>query len=256
MDLPNPNEMDQYIMDGTGPSGDAEAVVWRVGEDDQEDVNTAIYDEFSRSFSFAASGLQGCTMLAVISRKGVYMSHWWENISFDPDKDQLGEYDGGDRLETKEEIFQRLVIDGLNKGVKGDDKEELQVSFKQFARGRADDFVRAYLIRPAKSYQNTEDEDEGKDIGPPEKHGYPEQWQKIKETVVKIIPKLGESGRWSEVIYDATDDKDILDTTPRGRVLFKFDPQHVKKVGRTGKDTRLAMLWVETREIHRDQWQD
>jgi hypothetical protein len=247
--------MDAYIMKGTGPKGGAEAVVWGVGENGQEDVNTAIFDSFSREFSFAASGLQGCTMLAVISRKGVYMSHWWENISFDPDDEQLGEYEDG-REESKEEIFQRLVIDGLVKGIKGDDKEELQASFKQFARGRADDYVKAYLIRPAKSYKNGVDEDGGKNIGPPETHGYPEQWQKIKDTVVKFIPKIGEPGRWEEVLYDATDDEEILEKTPRGRVLFKFDPIHVKKSGRTGKDTRLAMLWVETREIHKDQWQD
>jgi hypothetical protein len=74
--------------------------------------------------------------------------------------------------------------------------------------------------------------------------------------VVKFIPKIGEPGRWEEVLYDATDDEEILEKTPRGRVLFKFDPIHVKKSGRTGKDTRLAMLWVETREIHKDQWQD
>jgi hypothetical protein len=49
---------------------------------------------------------------------------------------------------------------------------------------------------------------------------------------------------------------DELKDTSRGRVLFKVDPEHVERAGRRGKATRLAVLWVETREIYRDEWQE
>jgi len=49
-----------------------------------------MYRDFATEFSYAAARLQGCTMLVVISRKGTYMAHYWESISFDPDEDQFG----------------------------------------------------------------------------------------------------------------------------------------------------------------------
>jgi hypothetical protein len=85
----------------------------------------------------------------------------------------------------------------------------------------------------------------------------PEHWAEMKAVITEILPKLGEDGRWHEVMYKATDNKDILNTQPRGRVLFKFDPEHIKNGNsRRSKHTQLAMLWVETREVHRDEWID
>ena len=147
------------------------------------------------------------------------------------------------------------MLDGLTKGVK-EDGEIVQQSLREFVSRRLSDaHVTAYLVRPRKSHRNEADEDLGLGSAPPDQAGYPELWKKIKDKVVEIVPKIGEPGRWTEVLYDATDDRTLLGTS-RGRALFKFDPAHIKKAGRTGKDTRLAMMWVETQEIHRDQWQD
>jgi hypothetical protein len=80
-------------------------------------------------------------------------------------------------------------------------------------------------------------------------------WGEIKSKVTKFLPKLGETGRWTEIIYEATSDTDAL-ATSRGRLLFQFDPEQVKSPSRrAGKDTKMAVMWVETREVHRDEWQ-
>ncbi|KAH5469584.1 hypothetical protein HBI22_195730 [Parastagonospora nodorum] len=255
MRLPQPAELEDFIKLETDSQGQAEQIIWPVGEgDNQYDVNTAMYRDFTAEFSYAAAGLRGCTMLVLISRKGIYMTHYWESISFDPDEDQLSTYENGNK-ETLEQIFQRVMLDGLSKGVKVEG-EIVQQSLREFVSRRlGDEHVRAYLVRPRKSQRNEVNEDLGVGSAPTDQEGYPELWKKIKDKMVEIVPKIGEPGRWTEVIYDATDDINLLRSS-RGKVLFKFDPLHVKKASRRGKDTRLAMMWVETREIHRDEWQD
>lgn len=63
----------------------------------------------------------------IISRKGVYMAHYWENIAFAADDEWLNRYKGKDNNEKQKKIFQATVIDGLNKG-RGPQGNKFQVS--------------------------------------------------------------------------------------------------------------------------------
>ncbi|KAF1917524.1 hypothetical protein BDU57DRAFT_513823 [Ampelomyces quisqualis] len=242
-------------------TGEAISTVWDVeytgpdGESSPQGINNALFDDFKTARSFSATHLQGCTMLVVISRKGVYIGHYWESIAFAPDDVQRFYVD--DRKATDEEMLQLSVLDGLEKGIPGrTGSEKFQMSLTRFASILADEHVKAYLIRPRKSHQQDQDEEtDPNHTVAPELMGYPEQWKKMKDTVTRILPKIGEDGRWVEVIYDATSDEGTLEETSRGRVLFKFDPDQ-KSARRTEKKTRLAILWSEQREIHRDEWKE
>jgi hypothetical protein len=117
------------------------------------------------------------------------------------------------------------------------------MSLTRFATQLGDDHVRAFLIRPNQNAQHNQE-------------GYPDHWQRMKEEVVRILPKIAEPDRWQTVIYDVQTDVKILTETPAGRVLFRIDPEHVRPASRRGKATKLAVLWVEDREIHREEWQD
>jgi hypothetical protein len=246
MELPAPGHMEEFMMFETDKDGDAVPVVWELEEPDSEaddginyyDTNTALFENFLQPRSLAAARLKGCTMLAIISRRGVYMGHYWETISFDPDAEDLAQ-------STAEEIFEDTVIRGLRSGIPGP-KRPSQMSLTRFAQQLGDEHVKAYLIRPN---QNAQQNANGI-------VGYSEQWQRMKDEIVRILPKVGEPGRWEDVIYNVQEDMEILKRTSQGRVLFKVDPQHVKAASRREKDTRLAILWVEQREIHRDEWQD
>jgi hypothetical protein len=257
---PNQNEgIEGFIMQETGEATPAVWVIEHIGSDGQPspgDINTAIFDDFKSARSLAAMELQGCTMLVIIGRKGVYMGHYWESIAFDPDEEQRIPVD--DRKATDEEMFQWTVLDGLVKGVPGSTGlVKIKLSLTRFAETLGDEHVKAYLIRPRKSQKQEEAEEQDPNSAvSPELQGYPEHWKKMKDTAVSILPKLGEDGRWEEVIYDATDDKDTLEKTSRGRLLFKFDPKQKPTWGRNAKNTRLAILWSETREIHRDEWKE
>ncbi|KAJ5771519.1 uncharacterized protein N7511_003570 [Penicillium nucicola] len=176
--------------------------------------------------------LSGCTTLYVISRKGVYAVHWWENVSFDPDLVWRRP-----RTQTTEDIFQKTVLDMLTNG--GRYHPKLDASLIE------DNWIRAYLLHPTEAWNA----DEG---GQP----YTAQWEMIRTHVGQLIPTLQDQSRWKDIPYEALDDEDprlrMLKATA-GRYLFKYDPAHI--IGRR-QTAQLAMLWFEDdkNRYHKDQW--
>lgn len=229
MTLPGDGDMNAFMVRETGSAGTQ--IIWQKKvKGEWEDMATADFMEFKNmAFSYGTGYLCGCTVLYIISRKGVYVAHYWENISFNPDPVWLEKYKDADRA------FQQTVIKGLNDGIgKGANIE--QVSLRLQVDKIADDDVKAYLMIP--SAGNNDEPDP-----------YREKWEKIKETVNGLIPKLKEPDRWTEIKYDALNDDDPqLQNSAKGRTLFKFDPDH------NGK--RKATMWVEDHRepSHDDEW--
>ncbi|KAJ4364157.1 hypothetical protein N0V83_009612 [Neocucurbitaria cava] len=222
-------------------------VVWGVPDPNDKtaeiDVNTSRIEKLREiEVSLGAMELTGCTMLAIISRKGVYMSHWWESISFAPDLEDYGPVpdDPVEIKELKDNIFTNTLLKGIHNGIKkkGD---SIQASVRLGATDLNDEHIQAYLIRPSNDYT--------------EGSGYREEWDKIKQAVVRYLPRLGESNRWREITYDPVPDDDnrveVLEHTVRGRVLFKYDPNHRLEGARP---IHRNMFWVEDTEIHMDEW--
>lgn len=243
MTLPSEEGMDDFMLEEVPK---ADSFVWRAAAGD--DMNTAILKTFDGPdnrdpatdkilpFSVGTSGLCGCTSLVIVSRKGVYATHYWENISFSPDPVW--------RLNTKEkimEVFERTVTRPLREGEgTGDNQDQAKLDPTKLD----DDNIRAYLVHPDRR------------CGPSSYlDGYRRQWDAIKTTVGEIIPALKPSAkddptpdRWKEIIYQRQEDDDILFTTAAGHVLFKFDPDHEGK--------KKAALWVEGQKepYHDDSW--
>jgi hypothetical protein len=63
--------------------------------------------------------------------------------------------------------------------------------------------VKAWLIRPEKSYKQSEDEEAGASPVSEDKRGYPERWEQMRTVVQKILPKIAEPGGWNTHIYTA-----------------------------------------------------
>ncbi|KAJ5444700.1 uncharacterized protein N7458_008572 [Penicillium daleae] len=118
-------------------------IVKHCGADYPEDMTTGILKLFSAledGAQYSTGGqLSGCTTLFVISRKGIYAAHFFENVSFDADSEWLESSKTG----TNEEIFQITVIDILTNG--GNYQPKLDASLIE------DDYVKAYLLRPAEA---------------------------------------------------------------------------------------------------------
>ena len=202
------------------------------------DMNTAVMRSFSdvlpgNQYSTGLEGLGGCTSLFVVSRKGVYATHWWENISFSPDPRWRTA-----TLRTDDQLFQATVIDLLNNG--GNNHPRLDASLLE------DDSIRAYLIHPTQTWEQKGDSDVG----------YPNQWQQIRDTVGAIIPTLQDQTRWTDIPYVVLTGENaqlVSSTYAGGKGLFKYDPAHVLPNGQT---VHMAALWVEanTTPYHDDKW--
>ena len=234
-----PSDMDTWMKDEM-KSELFDPIVWRkkvYGE--PQDMATSVFQEFqelkggvlvdTKAFSLGTAELCGCTTLVIISRKAVYMGHYWESISFNPDKVWLDQY--GD----KDKCFKKTVIKGLTTGV-GVDPEKEQVSLKGQASKIEDENITAYLIIPTESSDGIA-------------NGYRSEWDQIKSKVSEFLPTLKTGDRWKEVSYVALNKNNLLlKTTARGRVLFKFDPNEDGK--------KRAALWVEQNATphHNDVW--
>ncbi|KAH7398115.1 hypothetical protein BKA64DRAFT_745633 [Cadophora sp. MPI-SDFR-AT-0126] len=207
-----------------------------------QDMSTATMQEFSKlkpatekeaaeQYSTGTAELKGCTTMYIISHKGVYATHWWENVSFDPDKEWKPK-----TTTTTAEMFQDTVIDVLEKG--GNYHPRLDATLIE------DDYIKAYLIVPDQTWR---------EAGPSD-NGYPDLWDKIKITVGKLVPRLQDEARWTTVKYTPVGDKyKYLLKSPYsslGKNIFKYDPQHTPKA----EKKHMSALWVEEKQVHLDTW--
>ncbi|CAN9222863.1 unnamed protein product [Alternaria alternata] len=236
MILPTPQNIDDYIVKETGK---AQPVVWpqtdRNEEKTEYDINTSVFDEFkfyqNDELSEMAVELKGCTMLVIVSRRGAWLGHFWENISFATDHDhQFWEKYN----EDQDKIFEESVIKSMRNG-KGSGKNKEQDSLRLAAPKFDDDHIKAYLVHPISNHEENGD--------------YREYWDRMKAEAVTHLPKLNRPGRWVEHSYEPTDNMELLEDTARGRLLFKYDAKHSPQTPRN-----LAMLWSETTELHNDAW--
>tara|TARA_R110002003_G_scaffold149_6_gene13536 strand:- start:5605 stop:6399 length:795 start_codon:yes stop_codon:yes gene_type:complete len=259
MILPAPNgpeQIEEYIMRET-QDPNVQMFVWNTGSGAKpSDVNTAISRDFSMNRNLFTPDLKGCTVLAVISRKGVFLGHYWESISFDPDATQRLVTTTG-QLESDDEIWDRTVRKGLTEGVNvKSEGVPQQQSLTDFARDFSDEHTKAYLIRPQKSQSQELSEEGGAPPAPEAEWGYPTRWAEMRTIVEGLIPAVKKPGGWTTRVYmpvsgSQEEVQDQLDSTSRGRVLFKFDTTHS---GSRRKPVRRAMLWSEQQELHSDEW--
>lgn len=215
-------DMNKWMVDKLAADLFVSSVWQNPVADELEDMATSSFTEFgSTAISLGTGLLCGCTTLVIISRKGVYMAHYWESMSFDPNEDWLEEYG------TVDDCFKKTFIKGLTEGISGE-----QVPLK--ASEIEDTTIRAYLMIPSETADG-------------DANGYRKQWDEIKTTVNKLVPTLGTGDRWEEVKYVVVEnDWRTLRTTARGRVLFKYDPDQ--------NGMKKAALWTEYTQQHDDDW--
>ncbi|KAF9883746.1 hypothetical protein FE257_003000 [Aspergillus nanangensis] len=210
-------------------------VVTRDTAPDATWMSAAIIEEYTRvrqkEWSTGVEGLKGCTVLYIISRKAVYATHWWENVSFSPDTEWRNP-----KTQTNSELFQLTITNMLRNGGRYHAKLD--------AYDIEDDHIRAYLIHPSNSWEQLTD---------PSAADYTIQYNQIRTTVGELVPTLKEQSRWTDIPYVRVASDLTLDNkkTVRGRSLFKYDRAH--DIG-GGKTERWAMLWVEAKLYHQDKW--
>jgi hypothetical protein len=237
-------EMDEFMVNKCADGNNFALCV----EDNQgRDVNTGVSVKWVKTATpddppqgLSLSHLAGCTALAIFSRKGGFMGHYWENIGLSLDEEHM------DLYKDNADAFQKAVVDTMVKGTKEHTSLRAVASQKQMDLPS----LRAALIVPSTGYSET---------GIGTRNPYADQWKKMREEVVKLFPVLNEEGRFlPNIEYDPVQDEerkfgkngkvtyDPLDDTARGKVLLKYDPDH--------GDKQKLMLWVERKELQAEEW--
>ncbi|KAI9678753.1 MAG: hypothetical protein M1817_005810 [Caeruleum heppii] len=193
--------------------------------------STSVFRALSdrRAESLGLSGLCGCTVLAIISREAVFMAHYFEDRSFNPNSED--ELDGIPL--TPQRAFDETVIKGLYEGL-----SHYQRSLSQFA-GHFQRAATAFLITPSYGTGNR-----------PVRDPYRPLLSQLKHAVQDIVPDLTRTGAWNEVQYNALDISSAdLDDTARGSIVFKYDPYQQDVY-----PEHLAGLWFEYQQLYVDKW--
>ncbi|KAK0649719.1 hypothetical protein B0T16DRAFT_457105 [Cercophora newfieldiana] len=166
-----------------------------------------VFAEEPQRFGIHVIGLAGRTGLVIVSKKGVYFAHYWENIGFSLDTHE--------QYQTQEAAFKFTILKGLSSGVAGNPPPGLQReqdSLRGIASVIDDESLHAFLVIP--------------------------------------------SNRWVEYRYNPAQDEEGkgLDSplwhTARGRVLFKYDPDH------QGKHKTLLAIEDTIQEKVSFEWTD
>jgi hypothetical protein len=237
--VPGVGEEEAFIMTQTD-SKDTYPIWWGVDNPrepgkpiTQYDVNTALFRKYENiPISLSTYDLHGCSALAIVSRHGVYMTHYWESIAYSPTKKDMAQ-----EKTDQAGMFEKYVLTGLRNGSKGPKITE-QVSLRDNAQILDDDYTYAFLIHPAPNPSN--------------RNGYEEEAQKIRAVVEELLPKIKTSGRFTLVPYNVQPRKAIRMKTSAGRALFLYEPIEAVPP-RRGYTTAKIMLWSETTVVHQDQ---
>ncbi|KAE8384478.1 hypothetical protein BDV23DRAFT_177030 [Aspergillus alliaceus] len=155
------------------------------------EMSSAVMETFSsikrKEWSTGEEGLMGCTTFYIISRKGVYATHWWENVSFDPD-----DFWREPTTQTNEELFQSTVLDMLTSAGKYHPRLDADLIEEDYIR--ATSFTQRRLGSRIKVISATQNN--------------PARWTDIPYTPVDEPEELDN------------------DRVTKGRNLFKYDPAH------------------------------
>ncbi|KAI9746560.1 MAG: hypothetical protein M1818_000273 [Claussenomyces sp. TS43310] len=144
----------------------------------------------------------GCTGLVIFDNTGVYAAHYFKNPAF-----------------LNEDNFRKQVIRGLYSGMKG------QRPLK--GRFQANTGAHAWLIIPASG-------DEPWDLDP-----YRPQWDWIASTVKDLVRGVTfHESKYNPLDQGIAVDCEILDSSARGRMLFKYDSRSGRKY-----------LWSEYKQL-------
>ncbi|PKX96407.1 uncharacterized protein P174DRAFT_474596 [Aspergillus novofumigatus IBT 16806] len=178
------------------PNND-EPIVPHVEAPTATDMSTAVMKTFSslgdnEQYSTGTGGLSGCTIMYIISRKGVYATHWWENMSFSPDEIWREPV-----TQTDRELFQSTVFNMLTSGGRFHPKLDAELI--------KEDGIQAYLIYPKRTF--------AKGAG-----------DEIQTTVGRLVPTLQDQSRWTDM--PGTHGKNLFKYDP-ARKLGGGQTQHL-----------------------------
>lgn len=263
LNIPGDNRLAGYI-NGQISRKSFDLIVWDrhipTGEEEPEveGMGTSRAREFKdQAFSMGTDGLTGCTVMALVSRSGAFMGHWFEDISFTPTTWTVGE-DGKKtpgwlkEYKTRDKAFEQTVVKGLREGIKQSEDttepgkpEQVPVSDVQDAL--EDGHAKGYMMVPLDACPGMKDAGYQK--------YYVKRWESMREVVKGIVPAFADQGLWKEHKYRRDDPEDPRRAVD-GSVLLQYDPDDRYKEGDKTMTRKRVVMWMGTEKMHDDEWEN
>ncbi|KAI1108459.1 hypothetical protein F5Y14DRAFT_457027 [Nemania sp. NC0429] len=192
---------------------------------DQNDFTFAALRDFSKFganvLNIGIQGLEGCTVLTIVSRKAVYMAHFFENLAFAPD-------DKKDPNEAFQENCLNLITGQDPTWRKRGDS--LDPSLFTGDNGPA----RAYIMTPRPDQDSPTAQNPNPPVPGPGEQLYAGRITQLSQTLTGLIPGL-------EVVYYnyIAVNVEKQQQAYQGKALFEFDPNA------DGSSNPNFRLWYE-----------
>ncbi|KAE8376645.1 hypothetical protein BDV26DRAFT_282457 [Aspergillus bertholletiae] len=194
--------------------------------------SSAIFRELgNRKFDLAVGDLWGCTSVVVVSERGVWMSHFWEEPSF-------GRYGlSNEVLPSSHDVFRTNILDPLEYG-----NQHMPGLTRFTGNGGAFNGAyrpAAYIFHPTQ----TQDDDYNR--------VYTARIQVVHRMLQELIPL-----RWPPLIYEYNRQGGDI-TSAKGKVLFQYDPNEAIIPNENGPvQTAMHRIWLEDQPkyIHQRYW--
>ncbi|KAE8330015.1 hypothetical protein BDV39DRAFT_213475 [Aspergillus sergii] len=198
----------------------------------QQSLSSGLFRELGHvNFNLAVQGLYGCTSVVVVSEKGIWMSHMWENPAFGT------EGPSGELLPSAENTFIADVLNAMEHG-----NREMP-GLTQFT-GNGGAFIAAYkpfayIFYPTGTQNLNYD------------RVYTARIDQISQKLQRLIPLKAPPLIYQ---YDRTGGNMM---EARGKVLFQYEPnERVMQTNDGPLQQALNRLWLENRPtyVHQRYW--
>ncbi|KAK7954778.1 hypothetical protein PG996_015584 [Apiospora saccharicola] len=135
--------------------------------------------------------------MVLLSKKGIYIAHYFENIAFSVDRSTPQPY--RNNKDGQAGASRYTVQQPLRRG-----RVREQDSLAANVNDLDDDSLQGFLVIPSTGPS----EPGGDDIAAQDP--YREWWERIKTTVGDILPRLQEPARWHEYKYEPQQEEQII----------------------------------------------
>ncbi|KAL2116487.1 hypothetical protein VTJ04DRAFT_8655 [Mycothermus thermophilus] len=207
------------------------------------------------AFQMLSAGLHGCTQVTLVSRRAVWMAHYWESYSLGkPEPKVLEEMTADQFYDWRDTSTAETWTERVLKHIRGDRvRYGAQSTYNSRITGRAyiqpadssvgidpdlfnheDDEPKLFIMASTRGTKKNTEADEENDLPPEEqmrrKLRYPKKMESIVNQIRRTLGFRGEGKievniyPYLPLDYDNPDDEAIINETERGMALFQYDP--------------------------------
>ncbi|TGJ78222.1 hypothetical protein E0Z10_g10548 [Xylaria hypoxylon] len=202
-------------------------LAYSIAEDN--DYTFAVLRSFSdfnaNILNIGTERLEGCTVLTVVSRKAVYMAHFFENLAFAPDDGKAPD------SAFEQNCINQITGRGQTWRTRGD-----SIDPSLFTGNNGPAF--AYIMTPRQEQADPTRQNPNPPVPGPDTQLYAERMRQLSQTLTSLIP-----GLW--VVYynyiaaNAAQYEEQDAQQHRGKALFEYDPNA------DGNNNANFRIWYE-----------